>query len=55
MWNKKGEFSNEKIKKDFGIEFRSAEEAVLEMANSLIKMGIVPDYINKENQTNCTC
>ena len=55
MWNKKGEFSNEKIKKDFGIEFKGAEEAILEMAKSLIKMGIVPDYINKVNYSNCSC
>jgi len=33
--------SNEKIKQDLGIEFRSVEESILEMAKSIINLGIL--------------
>eukprot|EP01022_Parablepharisma_sp_SALTPOND_P007550 TRINITY_DN1313_c0_g1_i1.p1 TRINITY_DN1313_c0_g1~~TRINITY_DN1313_c0_g1_i1.p1 ORF type:complete len:355 (+),score=46.74 TRINITY_DN1313_c0_g1_i1:264-1328(+) len=47
-WGKRFKASNEKAKKELGIKFIGAKEAVLEMAYSLIKMGVVPDLISKK-------
>lgn len=41
MWGNDGVFSNDKIKKDLGMTFRSSEEAVKEMVESLIKFKMV--------------
>lgn len=43
LWNAEMYFSNEKTKKDLGISFISGEVALLEMAKSLIKNGILVD------------
>ena len=50
MWNKEGTFHNDKIIKELGIEFKTPEEAIIQMAYSLIKSGIVPDKIHKEKK-----
>jgi nucleoside-diphosphate-sugar epimerase len=50
MWNCPQYFSNERIKKDMGIEFIKGEESLIEMAKSLIKCGIVEDKINPKSK-----
>eukprot|EP01022_Parablepharisma_sp_SALTPOND_P029063 TRINITY_DN72459_c0_g1_i1.p1 TRINITY_DN72459_c0_g1~~TRINITY_DN72459_c0_g1_i1.p1 ORF type:complete len:378 (+),score=44.36 TRINITY_DN72459_c0_g1_i1:72-1136(+) len=49
-WNKKFKLSNERIRKDLGIEFKGAKKAVIDMANSMIKQGSVPDLTKKQLQ-----
>ncbi len=49
-WERSFIISNEKIRKELGITFVPAKEALLEMAHSFIKLGIVPD-LAKEKKT----
>jgi len=39
--------TNEKIKKELGMEFREASESLIEMGNSLIEIGLVPLIMGK--------
>ena len=49
LLNADNNFDNSKIKRDLKMTFRTAEEAVLSMAKSLIDLGIVKNLIG--NQT----
>ncbi len=42
-WGKVSLVSNERAKKELGMTFRSAKEAIIGMAHSLIELGVVPD------------
>ena len=50
LLNADNNFDNSKIKKDLKITFRTAEEAILSMAKSLIDLGIVKNLIGNQSQ-----
>eukprot|EP01022_Parablepharisma_sp_SALTPOND_P016396 TRINITY_DN2392_c0_g1_i1.p1 TRINITY_DN2392_c0_g1~~TRINITY_DN2392_c0_g1_i1.p1 ORF type:complete len:399 (-),score=38.69 TRINITY_DN2392_c0_g1_i1:55-1251(-) len=54
LWGKKFATSNEKAKKELGMKFIGAKEAILEMAHSFIKTGVVPDLISKKQRVQTT-
>ena len=45
--NQFSRYRNDNIKADLGLEFTPLKEAILELAYSLIKFGLIPDKINK--------
>ena len=47
MWNLAPQYDNQRSIKILGVKYRSAKDAVLGMAESLIKFGIVPDKSKK--------
>ena len=53
FWGLRHRWNNELSKKILGISYISPQEAVIEMANSLILNGIVPDYVNHPHPKGC--
>lgn len=47
FWGLYQQYSNDKIKQVMEINFRSAEESIIDMAYSMIENKVVPDYIKK--------
>ena len=46
-WGKSYKLSNEKIKKDLGMSFKTPKESIIDMGYGLIKQGLVPDVRKK--------